>query len=40
MLKQAVHIRKGVDKSLAFLVCSTNKIIFLGWVKEIISTKS
>jgi hypothetical protein len=38
-------VRRGADKSLAFPisyfpVCSTTKIIFLGWVKEVRTTKS
>jgi hypothetical protein len=32
--------RRGADKSLAFLLFSTTKRIFLGWVKEIRTTKS
>jgi hypothetical protein len=40
-----IEIRKGDDKSLAFrfsyfLICSTTKRIFLGWVKEVRTTKS
>jgi hypothetical protein len=36
---------KGADKSLAFPIsyfptCSTTKGIFLGWVKEVRTTKS
>jgi hypothetical protein len=34
------NIRRGADKSLAFPICSTNKRIFLGWVKEIRTTKT
>jgi hypothetical protein len=39
------QIRRGADKSLAFPisyfpVCSTTKIIFLGCVKEVRTTKS
>jgi hypothetical protein len=39
------RIRRGVDKFLAFPIsyfpiCSTTKIIFLGWVKEVRTTKS
>jgi hypothetical protein len=30
----------GADKSLAFPICSTTKRIFLGWVKEVRTTKS
>jgi hypothetical protein len=30
---------RGADKSLAFPICSTIKIIFLGWVKEVRTTK-
>jgi hypothetical protein len=33
-------IRKGADKSLAFPICSTTKRIFLGWAKEVRTTKS
>jgi hypothetical protein len=33
-----VHI--CADKSLAFRICSTTKTIFLGWVKEVRTTKS
>jgi hypothetical protein len=33
-------VRRGADKSLAFPVCSTTKRIFLGWVKEVRTTKS
>jgi hypothetical protein len=29
----------GVDKSLAFHICSTTKGIFLGWVQEVRTTK-
>jgi hypothetical protein len=37
--------RRGADKSLPFpvsyfLICSTTKRLFLGWVKEVITTKS
>jgi hypothetical protein len=32
-------IRRGADKSLAFPICSTTKRIFLGWVKEVRTTK-
>jgi hypothetical protein len=40
-----VLIHRGADKSLAFpisyfSICSTTKIIFLGWVKEVRTTKS
>jgi hypothetical protein len=31
---------RGAGKSLAFPICSTTKIIFLGWVKEVRTTKS
>jgi hypothetical protein len=39
------EVRKDADKSLAFPVsyfpiCSTTKIIFLGWVKEVRTTNS
>jgi hypothetical protein len=34
------YIRRGAEKSLAFPICSTTKIIFLGWVKEVRTTKS
>jgi hypothetical protein len=44
---RATHpaIRRGADKSLAFPIfyfpfCSTNKRIFLEWVKEVRTTKS
>jgi hypothetical protein len=33
-------IRRGADKSLAFPICSTTKRIFLGWIKEVRTTKS
>jgi hypothetical protein len=38
-------IRRGADKSLAFPIfyfpiCSTTETIFLGWVKEVRTTKS
>jgi hypothetical protein len=33
-------LRMGADKSLAFPICSTTKRFFLGWVKEVITTKS
>jgi hypothetical protein len=38
-------VRRGADKSLAFPIscfpiCGTTKRIFLGWVKEVITTKS
>jgi hypothetical protein len=37
---KAGGVRRGADKSLAFPIsyfhiCSTTKIIFLGWVKEV-----
>jgi hypothetical protein len=35
-----VSVRRGADKSLAFPICSTTKRIFLGWVKEVRTTKS
>jgi hypothetical protein len=39
------RVRGGADKSLAFPIsyfpiCSTTKIIFLGWVKEVRTMKS
>jgi hypothetical protein len=34
------YIRRGAGKSLAFPICSTTKRIFLGWVKEVRTTKS
>jgi hypothetical protein len=34
------YIRRGADKSLVFPICSTAKRIFLGWVKEVRTTKS
>jgi hypothetical protein len=38
-------LRRGAEKSLAFpisyiSICSTTKIIFLEWVKEVRTTKS
>jgi hypothetical protein len=33
-------IRRGADKYSAFPICSTTKRIFLGWVKEVRTTKS
>jgi hypothetical protein len=33
-------ICRGADKSLAFPICRTTKIISLGWVKEVRTTKS
>jgi hypothetical protein len=38
-------VRRGADNSLAFpisyfLICSTTKRFFLGWVKEVRTTKS
>jgi hypothetical protein len=33
-------LRRGADKSLAFHICSPNKRIFLGRVKEVRTTKS
>jgi hypothetical protein len=30
----------GADKFSAFAICSTTKSIFLGWVKEVGTTKS
>jgi hypothetical protein len=35
-----VELRRGADKSSAFPICSKTKIIFLGWVKEVRTTKS
>jgi hypothetical protein len=35
-----IRVRRGADKSLAFPICSITKIIFLGWVKEVRTTKS
>jgi hypothetical protein len=35
-----LNIRRGADKFLAFPICSTTKLIFLGWVKEVRTTKS
>jgi hypothetical protein len=42
---QISQIRRGADKFMAFLIsyfpiCSTTKRIFLGWVKEVRTTKS
>jgi hypothetical protein len=34
------NMRTGADKSLAFPICSTTERIFLGWVKEVRTTKS
>jgi hypothetical protein len=39
------HVSRGADESLAFPIlyfpiCSTTKRIFLGWVKEVRTTKS
>jgi hypothetical protein len=34
------RIRRGSDKSLAFPIFSTTQILFLGWVKEVRTTKS
>jgi hypothetical protein len=41
----ALYIRRGAEKSLAFRIsyfpiCSTTKRIFLGWIKEVRTTKS
>jgi hypothetical protein len=36
----ASELRRGADKSLALLICSTTKRNFLGWVEEIRTTKS
>jgi hypothetical protein len=37
----SASLRRGADKSLAFLICSTTKKkCFLGWVKEVSTTKS
>jgi hypothetical protein len=33
-------VLRGADKFLAFPLCSTTKRIFLGWVKEVRTTKS
>jgi hypothetical protein len=38
-------LRRGAEKSLAFHtsyfpICNTSKVIFLGWVKEVRTTKS
>jgi hypothetical protein len=33
-------LRRAADKSLAFPICSTTKRIFLGWIKEVRTTKS
>jgi hypothetical protein len=38
--RQYGDIRKGADKSLAFPIYSTTERIFLGWVKEVRTTKS
>jgi hypothetical protein len=32
-------IRRGAEKSLAFPICSATKRIFLGWIKEVRTTK-
>jgi hypothetical protein len=34
------RLSRGADKSLAFPICSATKRIFLGWVKEVTTTKS
>jgi hypothetical protein len=39
-LSAGLHIRRGVDKSLAFPICSTTEKIFLEWVKEVRTTNS
>jgi hypothetical protein len=36
----SVPVRRGADKSLAAHICSTTKRNFLGWVKEVRTTKS
>jgi hypothetical protein len=33
-------LRKAADKFLAFPICSITKRTFLGWVKEVRTTKS
>jgi hypothetical protein len=38
--REAAKLRMGADKYMAFPICCTNKIIFLGWVKEVRTTKS
>jgi hypothetical protein len=45
MAQNIKEIRRSADKSLAFLIscfpiCSITKRIFLGWVKEVRTTKS
>jgi hypothetical protein len=37
---RSMSILRGADKSLASPICSTTKIIFFGWVKEVRTTKS
>jgi hypothetical protein len=32
-------IRRGADESFALPICSTTKRIFLGWIKEVRTTK-
>jgi hypothetical protein len=44
-MASGINIRRGADKSLAFTIScfplvSTTKRIFLGWVKEVRTTKS
>jgi hypothetical protein len=38
-LKKNWTVRRCADKSLVLPICSTNKRIFLGWVKEVRTTK-
>jgi hypothetical protein len=38
--KSIYYVHRGADKSFAFPICSTTKGFFLGWVKEVRTTKS
>jgi hypothetical protein len=40
ILESEGTLSRDADKFLAFLICSTTKRIFLGWVKEVGTTKS
>jgi hypothetical protein len=33
-------VLRGAEKSLAFPICTTTERIFLGWVKEVRTTKT
>jgi hypothetical protein len=39
-IQRGLTVRGAADKSLAFPGCSTSKRVFLGWVKEVRTTKS